>query len=237
MSDIRDLSEPKLRAVTSRAAVAALYVQDLIAQRGLAPGAFVASKSDLQAATGVARSTVGEALKILQERRIVSVKPGPRGGVFVADPEADYTVKRLFRVSGRTADAMAVRDQLETMVIREAVLWRTDDDVAELRELIRLTRERVEDQMQTLALIWRLHRRIGEITPNVFLRETYVDLIDYLREHTAPAQTPQVASREDLEARRVKAHEVLVDVIERGDPDGVDAALEVHNSFERSPRD
>ena len=236
MSEIRDADEPKLRHVTSRAAVAALYVQDLIAQRGLAPGAFVASKSDLQTATGVARSTVGEALKILQERRVVTVKPGPRGGVFVADPEADYTVKRLFRVSGKTADAMAVRDQLEPMIIREAVLWRTDDDVAELRDLIRQTRERVEDQMGTLALIWRLHRRIGEITPNVFLRATYVDLIDYLREHTAPAQTPQVATREDLEARRVKAHEALVDVIELGDPDAIEAAVAVHDSFERSPR-
>ncbi len=236
MSDIQDPTAPKLRTVTSRAAVAALYVQDLIAQRKLAAGAFVASKSDLQAATGVARSTIGEALKILQERRVVTVKPGPRGGVFVADPEADYTVKRLFRVSGRTADAMAVRDQLEPLVIREAVLWRTDNDVAELRELVRLTRERLDDQMASLALIWQLHRRIGEVTPNVFLRATYTDLIDYLREHTEPAERPSVASREDLEARRVKAHEVLIDVIERGDPDAIDAAMAVHDAFERQPR-
>lgn len=237
MSDSRVTGEPKLRTVTSRAAVAALYVQDLIAQRGLEPGDFVASKSDLQTATGVARSTVGEALKILQERRIVTVKPGPRGGVFVADPEANYTVKQLFLVSGKTADAMAVRDQLEPMVLREAVLWRTAGDVAELRELVRLTRERLEDQMEALALIWQLHRRIGQITPNAFLRATYTDLIDYLREHTAPAQSPSVAPREDLEARRVKAHEALVDVIERGDPDGLDAAMAVHDAFERSPRD
>ena len=237
MSDIHESGEPKLRTVTSRAAVAALYVQDLIAQRGLTPGAFVASKSDLQTATGVARSTVGEALKILQERRVVSVKPGPRGGVFVADPEANFTVKRLFLVSGKTADAMAVRDQLEQMVLREAVLWRTDDDVSELRELIRLTREQVDDQLQTLALIWRLHRRIGEITPNASLRATYLDLIDYLREHTSPAQSPPVASREDLEARRVRAHEALVDVIELGDPDAIEAAMAVHNAFERPPHD
>ena len=89
--------------------------------------------------------------------------------------------------------------------------------------------------MQTLALIWQLHRRIGEITPNAFLRATYVNLIDYLREHTAPAESPPVASPEALDARRVKAHEALVDVIQLGDPTAVDDALAVHDAFEKLP--
>lgn len=235
VSETRRSSEPRL-PTSSRAAVVAQYVQDLITQRGLAPGTFVASKSELQGATAVARSTVGEALKILQERRVVFVKPGPRGGVFVADPEASFTIKNTFLVSGdtavKTADAMAVRDLLEPTAFRDAVLWRGDGDVAALRSLVQAAREHVDDSAQTLELIWRLHRRIGEITPNPFLRATYVNLIDYLSEHTSPTLKPPVDAPEGYSAHRVDAHEVLVDAIEVGDPAAAEDALAVHDAFE-----
>lgn len=234
MTTTRDSSASRL-PTSSRAAVVAQYVQDLITQRELAPGTFIASKTDLQTATSVARSTVGEALKILQERRVVFVKPGPRGGVFVADPTASFKIKNTFLVSGdaavSTADAMAVRDLLEPTVFHDAVLWRTDRDLVDLRELMQSAWDHIDDVGQTLAVIWALHRRIGEITPNPFLRTTYVNLIDYLREHTQPTLSPPVGSPEDYGAQRVDAHEKLIDAIELGDPAAAEKALTAHDAF------
>src|SRR2546428_13996659 len=50
--------------------------------RGATPGARLGTKTELREWCGVSVGTVNEALRLLQSRGVVAVRPGPRGGVF-----------------------------------------------------------------------------------------------------------------------------------------------------------
>src|SRR5260370_14062636 len=109
-----------LPAARSRAEEVVVYVEGTIDQRGLQPGDHIGTRGDLRGETGVARATVNEAIRLLQERRRIVVRPGPGGGLFVAPTDPVVRLGRtLLTVLGEpSAVAWAVqgRDHLEPLV-------------------------------------------------------------------------------------------------------------------------
>src|SRR5207248_2246984 len=83
---------------------------------GLCPGDHLGSRGDLRGETGVARATVNEAIRLLQERRRIVLRPGPGGGLFVAPADPVVRLGRtLLTVLGEplaVAGAIEVREQL-----------------------------------------------------------------------------------------------------------------------------
>lgn len=219
----------------SRAVAVAEYVEGLIASDGLSAGDRIAGKAELQQRVGVARSTIGEALKILQDRGLITVKSGPGGGIFVADSDHSVRIKKLFVASrgdaSRAIDAMVLRDHLEPLVLRDAAEHRSGHDLEQLRALLDEAEASPHDLQLTLRRIWAVHRRIGEITPNYFLRSTYLGLIDVLESHLGtPAQLPSDTDAPTFSRQRVQAHRELVEAIESADPAALASALSQHES-------
>ena len=65
--------------------------------RGAAPGARLGTKKELRELCGVSVGTFNEALRLLQSRGVVAVRPGPRGGLFVAEQSPMVTSVRRCR--------------------------------------------------------------------------------------------------------------------------------------------
>lgn len=217
----------------SRAMEVARYIESLIEERSLEPGEKIATKEELRIQSGVARATINEAVKLLFDRGRVLMKPGPSGGIFVAKSDPGVQLGRFLLAVGNdaasVADAIALRDFLETMVIEEAVRYRNKHDVAELRDCLdamRLERDQTEG---LLGAIWALHDRIVQITPNIMLRTTYQGLAQFIRDQVSGLQRSSDSATVDYNDERIRIHEALIDVIDSGDMTRVGPVMKLHN--------
>jgi GntR family transcriptional regulator, transcriptional repressor for pyruvate dehydrogenase complex len=207
------------------------WIEQLISDRELKPGDFLATKEELRTWSGTARATVNEAVRVLCDRGLLFARPGPGGGVFVAKANRLVSLGRTLLDVGehgeRVRDMIAVRDHLETLVFEEAVRHRTASDCEELRAEMQKVREAHDDSRVFVAQIWGLHARIARITPNAVLSELYLGLLDAMRSSVINVANPRERTEEYVDAR-VEAHQALVDTIISGDETQIPAALKAH---------
>src|ERR687885_1807996 len=128
--------------LASRVPRAEAVARDLEAEilgEGLTPGERLGTKDDLRQRFGVAVATVNEAVRLLEMRELIEARPGPGGGVFVANSSVRVALKRprLAATWGaaRFSDCMAVRNALEPLVCRDAAAHHTEEDMRALQRL------------------------------------------------------------------------------------------------------
>jgi len=213
----------------SRAEDVVVYVEDAIEERGLRPGDHIGTRADLRDQTGVARATVNEAIRLLQERRRIVLRPGPGGGVFVAATDPVVRLGRtLLTVLGEplaVAGAIEVREQLEPLVAAHAAQHRSAKDGRELKSLITAMKRNLDDVSRFVSLNWDLHTRIAAISPNAVLRGTYVGLYEFVNQVTLVNPQPRDI---DYMEQRLKVHTDLVAAILAGDVTAARRAAEAH---------
>ncbi|MEE4545888.1 FCD domain-containing protein [Streptomyces sp. V4-01] len=218
-----------LPAHRTRAEELVFYVEDSIEKRGLRPGDHIGTRADLREQTGVARATVNEAIRLLQERRRIVLRPGPGGGLFVAATDPVVRLGRtLLTVHGEplaVAEAIEVREQLEPLVAAHAAQHRTAKDGRELKSLITAMKKNLDDVSQFVSVNWDLHVRIAAISPNAVLRGTYVGLYEFVNHVSLVNPQPRDG---DYLAQRLKVHGDLVDAILAGDVPAARQAAEAH---------
>src|SRR6266508_6814315 len=109
----------------SRAEALARRLEARILDGGMRAGDRLGTKDELKERFGVAVATVNEAIRLLQARGLVQVRPGPRGGVFASEPSPfvrlGHQVLALKHESVRAADCLQVRDALDPAVVADAV--------------------------------------------------------------------------------------------------------------------
>jgi DNA-binding FadR family transcriptional regulator len=217
--------------LASRVPRAEAVARDLEAQilgGGLAPGERLGTKDDLRQRFGVAVATINEAVRLLETRGLIEARPGPGGGVFVANSSVRVALKRsgLQATWGaaRFADCLAVRNGLEGLVCRDAAMHRTAEDVAALREILAAMEEcAATDADAYFALNWALHRRIAKGCRNAPLHSIYLTLLDFLEDGLRPGDLREFNPETD-----VAIHRELVDAIEGGPGPRLDAAVGSH---------
>lgn len=212
-----------------------MYIEQLLEREQLPPGTRIITRGELQERLGVARSTVGEAIKILQDRGRVTVRPGPGGGLFVADPQANVRLRQIFFTDRDSAveveQAGSLRDQIEPMVLREAIAHHTSKDIDDLFGILNEAIAQMADPPEVLRQIWRIHARIGRISPNLFLRTTYIGLIDYLATHLRGETQAPFERHLTFTATRIQAHRRLIELVAFGDPSEIDAVIALHDDY------
>src|SRR5699024_11192242 len=101
------------------------------------PGTRLGTKRELQVECGVAAATLNEALRMLQSQGHITMKTGPNGGVFTAQPDPLVSIgQALVRVRGEAvtvADALPLRDALDPLTVLEAGRHRSPDDLVALK--------------------------------------------------------------------------------------------------------
>ncbi|WP_371348632.1 FadR/GntR family transcriptional regulator [Ancylobacter sp. IITR112] len=221
------------RQVQTRAEALAGDIETRIVEGGFGPGQMIGTIEELKKQSGFARSTVGEAIRLLSDRGVAEVRPGRGGGVYV---KSDHPVVRMRRTllsvterPGSVFDAIAVRDALEALVDVDAARHRTEQDIADIKALMEeLSRALLQGLGPFLDANWRLHGRIAEITPNAMARDFYLSALDFIKEHAASAQHDNPATGPGYLQIRLQVHQELVDAIASGDTHRTHLAVITH---------
>ena len=95
------------------------------------------SEADLVQGTGYSRATVREALRILEDQGLISVRPGPAGGIFAAQPDPGNLAQSIGIVlEARHVELpqlLEARRELEATAARLAASRATPEDLTALR--------------------------------------------------------------------------------------------------------
>lgn len=215
-----------------RADALVAYVEDLIKQRGLNPGDRIATRDDLRDQTAASRATINEALRLLENRGRVTLRPGPGGGLFVAPVSPLVRFGQTLLSVNRDAtlsvsDAIQLRDALEPLIATDAARNRTKTDIRELRALLDRVARSTGNPGRFFGANMRLHERIAKITPNPLLQGIYLSLASFIEYQATP---PSVAGR-DVRSHLepvLRIHVNLVDAIASGDSKAARKLAEQH---------
>ncbi|MFC4911800.1 FadR/GntR family transcriptional regulator [Actinomadura gamaensis] len=226
------------RRPSGRAEEAAALVSELLAR--LEPGARLGTKEQVRARCGVSVGTFNVTLRLLQERGLVTVRPGPGGGLFAPD-----TAPRPESAHGGTApdaedeaaaraaleDAFRVREAIEPLIVEDALWHGSPADFAELRALA-VEMGEAADRLDGPAYVhaaWRFHARLAAISPGPLLRDCYLRSQEVIETRTRTI-LPEGEPEKGFLQRRHELHVALVDALDARDRDAVTSLLREHNA-------
>lgn len=201
------------RAAASRAEGAAEHIATMIARAE--PGERLGTKDELRAACGVSVGTFNETLRLLQSRGLVTVRPGPGGGLFAAEQSLMRRLgNSVLALDAHSADGVRaeevrrIRDALSPLLVEDALWHASPADIAALRrELAELaTAVRTSDPVAFAAADHRLRSRLLAVSPDGLLRSLYATLL--------PLAGPEA---DDRLQERYEHHVALIDALEAHD--------------------
>jgi len=115
-------------------------VESAILQGRYAAGDRLPAERELQGLLDVSRNTLRESLRVLEQKGLVEIRKGNRGGIFVKELNADSMTESLglFVQSQRISmeQISEFRQDLEGLVTRRAALAARRGDTGELRRLL-----------------------------------------------------------------------------------------------------
>jgi DNA-binding FadR family transcriptional regulator len=222
--------------VGSRAEGAARRIAELV--RRSAPGTRLGTKNELRELCEVSVGTFNESLRLLQSRGLVDVKPGPGGGLFVAEQSPlvrlGNSVLALDADAASVSDAVRIRDALDPLLIADAQDHSSPADLVAYRGQVAVMRAATEaqDPVEFLHANWRLHALIAAVNPSAMLRSLYTTLLDIVEAHTLAVLPVRDQPLAEVMRERYQVHADLVEAIAARDPEAV-ARLTHQHSLKR----
>jgi DNA-binding FadR family transcriptional regulator len=205
-----------LEARVSRAEAIARELEKEITGGTLEAGERLGTKQDLRRRFGVAVATINEAVRLLEIRGLIHARPGPGGGVFVADSSTRVALNQMILGfnwhNASRGDYLEVLRALEPLLFRDAARYRTGADGRALEMAVERMERATADPEEYLRLSCSLRRRIAKISRNAPLHSVYLTLIDFLEDGVAELAAGGFDAEGDLAATRQ-----VVDGIVRGD--------------------
>jgi DNA-binding FadR family transcriptional regulator len=203
-------------------------VRDLIVEQGLGAGTRLGSERDLIRSSGLSRPTVREAIRVLERDGLVSVKPGPGGGVIVRGLDhlqATRALGHLLEYEGTPPhDFLEAREEIESMCARLAARHGTGEDVAALAQTCDdLRASDTVDSAFIAEVNLRFHLGVAHAAHNHVLLRITQSLIDLVLLSAVRVEyTPEV------KRALIHAHERIVAAIRDHDPAAADRRMRRH---------
>jgi DNA-binding FadR family transcriptional regulator len=201
-----------------------------------APGDRIGSREELRSRCQVSVGTFNEALRIAQSRGVVTVRPGPGGGLFAARQppmvRLGNSVLALDADQTSVAEAVRIRDALDPLLIEDALWHASPADLARMREILGEMRQ-AADAGDALAFVhanWRLHTAIAAVSPHRVLRSLYTSLVELIESHTLSVAPAQEQPAPELMAQRYGTHAGLIDALARHDRERAMELIAEHNT-------
>jgi GntR family transcriptional regulator, transcriptional repressor for pyruvate dehydrogenase complex len=206
----RPLRRPKMAAVVADA------IADDILARGLRPGDVLPTETAMIEQYGIARSTLREALLLLESDGLLTVRPGRAGGPVVQRPTPENLVRRLsllLSVSGTPfADVMRAREVIEPELVAGAARHASAEQRAALAASVRDLAAAIDDEPAFLQLNQDFHGLIARAAGNEVLAAFWFAIQRIADGHQVGIRFSRGA-REDA----IRAHRRILDAIEAGD--------------------
>ncbi|HEY7146827.1 MAG TPA: FCD domain-containing protein [Streptosporangiaceae bacterium] len=212
-------------------------VRDIV-HRGLGPGSMLPPEATMLREYGVSRSSLREALRILEVNGLIVIKSGPGGGPCVASVEPRHfgRMTTLFLEMGRTR----FREVFETRMIMEPLMTRLAAErrhPEKVKELNRSLQQHAEldptDELQYLEVVQGFHSVVAGLSGNRVLDLFGRSLEGIFSERVARSHQPAARWRQVREE-----HEAIGKAILDGDADLAESLMRTHmrkfaESFER----
>jgi GntR family transcriptional repressor for pyruvate dehydrogenase complex len=229
--DIRPPLVASRRRTPKQSELIARDLASYIVNSDLQPGTPLPPEREMVESLGVGRTTLREALRLLETRGVLTIRSGPRGGPIVRRPDPrDLSSGLSLILQFEKADlttVMEARCALEPAAARMAATRITPEMIERLRAINRAIRETAGDVESFFTLNKEFHRLVAEASGNIVVR-IFVESIMTL----ADVQGPRVAHAKEEEGamidKRSDAHERLIDVLAAGDAAAAEAAMAEH---------
>jgi GntR family transcriptional repressor for pyruvate dehydrogenase complex len=165
-------------AVVASSSLAETIVRELrdeILGERYRPGERLPSERDLAARIGANRGSVREALKKLEQQRLIEIRPGGGARVTPVQEASLDILEHLLVVDGApdpvlTAQCLDVHELLLAGAVRFAVERGSDEELARARELLRAMSARTADETAYLTALDELTQLIHAASRNLVLQ-------------------------------------------------------------------
>jgi GntR family transcriptional regulator, transcriptional repressor for pyruvate dehydrogenase complex len=193
----------------------------------LAEGQRLPAEHEMVAQMGVSRATVREAMRLLETRGAIVVRPGRNGGPVVRRPRAEdlsEALTLLLQFEGATMlDIIQARLSFEPMIARYAASRIKADEVEVLAGTVETMRADLDDHDTFLAENHTFHALIAQVSGNPVLR-IFTETLKSLADGGIVGIRATAERRGDVAG----AHERIVEALRAGDPDAAEQAMHDH---------
>ncbi len=198
-------------------------IQRLISEGKLRPGDTLPTEMELAEQFGVGRSSIREAMRVLQLLGVVEVIQGK--GTFVREPGILHLMVDWARVSqtGIIPEVMEARQFIEILLARLAAERATDEDIAALRAALQHSEESLSNMETNVHAGVNFHLALADAAHNQVLALMYRTIRDlYLEIARRTRLTPEIA------LDRFHDHERLLQAVINHDSTAAAQAMKEH---------
>ena len=174
------------------------------------------------------RTAVREAMKILAQQGLVEMRPGRGTIVIDGAPEAmqnsiGLVIKLKLGEVGGSDDLVEVREILETEIAALAAARATKEEIAAMREAVRVMDESLGDADAYIAADNQFHQALAKATQNALILIFVDSIVSPLSE-----QRKQIFAVEGGPERGQFHHRRILESIIRRDPENARSAMRAH---------
>jgi GntR family transcriptional repressor for pyruvate dehydrogenase complex len=207
-------------------------IKAAIVRRELKPGDMLPAETELSARLGVGKTSIREAVKMLQAVGAVDIWQG-HGTVIRTEPGPDMLSPLVFQLllkEGTSAELLEFRKLLEPNYTLLAQRKATDADIDDLEQMVVRLEERIANGLQTVEDDLAFHRAILRITRNRYMIAIGETILELFRSSIEKSirDIPQVAASD---------HRAIFLAFKSGDPERLHRAVETsHEGWTSSLR-
>ena len=229
-----DWERPRFDRHQTRPEQAAEYLAAVAASAE--PGDRLGTKEELRDGCGVAVGTFNEALRMVQARGLITVRPGPGGGLFASHQSLmvrlGNSMLTVEENATSVAEAVRLREALDPLLVEDALQYASNRDIAALRDQLDQMKVAVGnvDGTAFARADRNLYARIAHISPSAILRSLYPMLLDLIESHMLSVRLIDDEHLPEDIAAHYEHHATLVDAIADRDLRALDLIRE-HNTL------
>jgi DNA-binding FadR family transcriptional regulator len=214
----------------SRAQEIAGDLESRILHERVGAGTRLGLRTDLIEHYGASPAVMNEALRILRDRDLVEVRPGPTGGVFVANPPPQVRLGGIDvwhqTVSVDPEQLFESRRLLDNMFATVALQRATPEDIREMEWAAEEMRQASDDAYALLTATMRLHLAIARASRIEVLVGMYQTIVAKLG--STMTRAAFVPGHEELRRHNLELHVGLVNAIRDQDSLTLEKLLAEH---------
>lgn len=203
-------------------------IKTYIFESRLAPGNRLPSEKELSVQFGLSRTTVRDALRILESQGLITIKVGAGGGTFVADPSARPVTEimtAMLRLKGMTPlELVEARVVVETSIVRFAAERATPADLAAMQAAIdQAVAGRAAGDPHFTPYSVGFHTALAKAAKNEVLLFT-VDSLRTIFHETLDRLLPN----DEMAQRAIEDHQEILNAIARREADRACEIMSTH---------